>query len=167
MIVAGLFFIYCQIILLSKYSLFTQVHLHTKSRNQCQGDPIVTQYFNNLSKLLQELDLFTHHNWSGPTDVALYRQILTHERTYDFLAGLGRSLDEIQGRILGVKPLPSLDEIFAEVHREESRKQVMLGSTSPSFESSTLAAHPFNTRTKTKNTQWCDHCQRPYHTKAT
>lgn len=31
-----------------------------------------------------------------------------------------------RGRILGFKTLPSIDEVFAEVQREESRKRVML-----------------------------------------
>ena len=118
-------------------------HICTKSRNLRQGDLTVTQYFNNLTKLWQELYLFTPHNWSRPTDAALYRQILTRERIYDFLDGLDRSLNEIRGRILRVKLLPSLDEIFADVRCEESRKQVMLGSSSPSFKSFALVAHPF------------------------
>ena len=41
------------------------------------------------------------------------------ECLYDFLAGLNRTLDKVRGRILGVKPLPALDEIFAEVHCNE------------------------------------------------
>ena len=32
--------------------------LRTRSRNLCQGDPSVTQYFNNMTKLWQELDMF-------------------------------------------------------------------------------------------------------------
>ena len=42
--------------------------------------------------------------------------------------GLNKSLDEVRGRLLGTKPLPSLREVFSEVHREESRKRVMMGS---------------------------------------
>ncbi|TXG60001.1 hypothetical protein EZV62_014574 [Acer yangbiense] len=35
--------------------------------------------------------------------------------------------DEVQGRIIGRQPLPSLNDVFAEVRREESRRTVLLG----------------------------------------
>ncbi|KAL6339861.1 hypothetical protein AAG906_034949 [Vitis piasezkii] len=41
---------------------------------------------------------------------------------------LTRELDDVRGRIMGIKPLPSLREAFREVRREESRKKVMMGS---------------------------------------
>ena len=89
------------------------------------------------------------------------------EHIYDFLAGLNQPLDEVRGCILGLKPLLALDEIFAEVRREEQRKRIMLGSSSSSLlENSAMAAcNP--DMAKKGATQWCDHCQRPYHTKAT
>ncbi|KAJ1396328.1 hypothetical protein SESBI_32635 [Sesbania bispinosa] len=43
------------------------------------------------------------------------------------LVGVNRNLDEVRGRILGTKPLPSIREAFAEVRREESRRKIMLG----------------------------------------
>ena len=39
---------------------------------------------------------------------------------FDFLASLNKDLDEVQGKILGKEPLLPLDEVFAEVRREES-----------------------------------------------
>ena len=61
---------------------------------------------------------------------------------YHFLFGLNSSIDEVWGRILGSKPLPSLDEIFVDVHREEHRRSVMLGTNSslPSSETTVMAA---------------------------
>ena len=56
--------------------------------------------------------------------------MLAKERIYDFLAGLNRDLDEVHGRILGTKLQMPIDEIFAEVRREESKKQVMLNNQS-------------------------------------
>ena len=118
-------------------------HLRTRSQNLRQG----AQYFNNLTKLWQELDLFAPQSWHDPKDAAIYRKILARERTYDFLAGLDRTLDDTRGRILGIKPLPSLDEIFAEVRREGSRKHIIL-SLSSSMDSSALAVRQFDGRNK-------------------
>ena len=74
--------------------------------------------------------MFAPQSWHDPKD-AIFRKILARERTYDFLMGLDRTLDDTHGRILGIKPLPSLDEIFAKVRHEENRKHVMLSPSSP------------------------------------
>ncbi|KAK9211342.1 hypothetical protein WN943_000717 [Citrus x changshan-huyou] len=53
------------------------------------------------------------------------------------LIGLNPNLDEVCGRLLGMKPFPTLRELFAEVRREENRKCVMMNPSSqyaPSLE---------------------------------
>lgn len=139
--------------------------LRTRIRNLRQETGTVTNYFHQLTRLWQELDLFQQQPWKDPLDGTLYRQMLAKERIYDFLAGLNSSLDEVRGRILGSKPLPSIDEIFAEVRREEHRKTIMLCSTpSGSSDASALVAmHPAD-RKKRAHT-WCDFCNKPYHTR--
>ena len=122
-------------------------HLRNRCRLLHQGELSVTQYFNTLTKLWQELDLFNPKDWHDPKDATIYHNFLTRERTYDFLASLDRSLDDIHGRILNVKPLPLIDEIFAEVRSDESRKHVMLNLLSPSSEASALAARQSNSET--------------------
>ena len=118
----------------------------------------------------QELDLFNLCEWRDPEDGVLYQNIVARERVYDFLAGLNRELDEVGGRILGLKPLPSIDEVFAEVRREENRRSVMLAESPSNLapENSALVARGPDThganRSK-KNQSWCDHCQKPYHKK--
>lgn len=90
-------------------------------------------YFNSLTTLWQELDMFNNHQWKCQEDAALYRTIVEKERIYDFVSGLYKDLDEVRGRTLALKPLPHIDEIFAEVRREESRKQWMLGGPKDSI----------------------------------
>lgn len=51
---------------------------------------------------------------------------LENERVFEFLVGLNRELDDVRGRILSQKPLPSSREVFAEVRREENRWKVMI-----------------------------------------
>ena len=98
--------------------------------------------------------------------------------------GLDKSLDEVRGRILGTKPLPTIQEAFSEVRREESRKKLMMGTTpfSNVQEGSTLISQgstniqegtalvsqgsTYDARQK-KGRPWCDHCRRPGHTKET
>ena len=85
---------------------------------------------------------------------------------YDFLACLYSLLDEVRSRLLGIKPLPPIDEVVAKVRREEQRKKIMLGPIllTPG-ESFALVANDGDTCNH--KSFWCDHCQKPYHTKAT
>ena len=65
---------------------------------------------------------------------------------FKFLLGLNKNLDEIRGRIIGVKPLPSLREAFYQ--------QLNM------VESSNLKTQfaPFDNRKKIKGGRpWCDH----------
>lgn len=57
-----------------------------------------------------------------------------------FLAGLNHYLDEVSGRILGINPLSSLDEVFAQVRTtEEGRRKIILSEkTSSVSETSSL-----------------------------
>ncbi|RVW45480.1 Retrovirus-related Pol polyprotein from transposon TNT 1-94 [Vitis vinifera] len=138
-----------------------------------QGDQSVTQYYNTLTRYWQQLDLFETHSWKCSDDAATYRQIVEQKRLFKFFLGLNRELDDVRGRIMGIKPLPSLREAFSEVRREESRKKVMMGSKeqpAPTLDASALAAWSFNgsggDRQK-RDRPWCDYCKKPGHYKET
>ncbi|XP_052209404.1 uncharacterized protein LOC127812895 isoform X2 [Diospyros lotus] len=133
-------------------------------RNTKQGNSSVTEYYNTLLELWQEMDLFYDPNWECKADGLKYSKMLEKERVFDFFHGLNSDLDEVRGRLLGTKPLPSLREVFAEVRREESRKRVMLTATD-SHTSSALAATKREEFSRDK--PWCEHCNKPFHTKDT
>lgn len=77
--------------------------------------------------------------------------------------GLNKNLDEVRGRILGTKSLPSIREAFAEVRREENRRKVMLRSQSTNIEGSAIVERG----PPKKGRGWCDHCKCLGHTKET
>ncbi|KAG6523881.1 hypothetical protein ZIOFF_013768 [Zingiber officinale] len=87
--------------------------------------------------------MFESHRWKCPEDNALYHKIVKQKRTFKFLLGLKKNLDEVRGRVMGAKLIPSLKETFSEVRHEESRKKVMMSNEHPSLtlEGSALAAH--------------------------
>lgn len=41
--------------------------------------------------------------------------MVENDRIFKFLVGLNIEFDEVKGRIIGRAPLPSLEEVFAEV----------------------------------------------------
>ncbi|XP_024018998.1 uncharacterized protein LOC112090903 [Morus notabilis] len=141
--------------------------LRTRARNLRQGENDVTQYYTELTKLWQELDLFITRPWKSTDDAVA-------DRTYDFLAGLNPELDDVRSRLIALKPLPNIGEIFAEIRHEEHRRRVMLGNfsktvqTTPSTDSYGLVTCGLDSRTDARGLKkWCDHCKKPYHTRET
>lgn len=146
-----------------------------------QGESSVTDYFNMLIRYWQQLDMLEDVTWKCPDDGKQYKQIQEKERIYKFLLGLNRDLDEVRGRILSTKPLPSVREVFSEVRREEIRRKVMLGVTTnqPITDGSALIVRGPHSNTskasqpsthafqKKSNRPWCEHCKRTGHTKET
>ncbi|KAL5762234.1 hypothetical protein ACOSP7_018498 [Xanthoceras sorbifolium] len=138
-----------------------------------QGDSNVTQYFNILYKNWQQLDVFEKYNWAYPTDAVLYKKIIEQKRVFKFLLGLNNDLDEVRGRILGMKPISSLREAFLAVQKEESRKKLMMGPridtpAVSSTEASALAVKNMHFSTQRRGGRpCCDHCKRPGHMKET
>ena len=73
---------------------------------------------------------------------------------------------------MGTKPLPSIKEAFSEVRREESKKNVMMGSQNSalSIEGFTLVARGPPSNTNNENCQkngrpWCDHYRKLGHSR--
>ncbi|XP_075494687.1 uncharacterized protein LOC142532254 [Primulina tabacum] len=69
-----------------------------------QGELSVTQYYNALTKQWQQLDFFETHAWKCPEDGQRYRKIVEQKRTFKFLLGLNKELDEVRGRVMSAKP---------------------------------------------------------------
>lgn len=141
-----------------------------------QGDNSVTKHFHSLKQLWQDLDLFNTYEWKSTDDCNHHKKLVEDSRIYKFLIGLNIEFDEVRGRIIGRSPLPPIGDVFVEVRREESRKSVMLGkkATGESLENFALIAD--STAYKAANYQrqsnerpwvWCDHCNKPCHTRET
>lgn len=80
-----------------------------------QGEATVSVYFSNLKRIWQQIDLYESHTWPSPDADRLYKLIVETKRIFRFLAGLKKELDAVRGRILGTKPMPSLNSVFSEI----------------------------------------------------
>lgn len=76
--------------------------------------------------LCKELDLSLDKEWESLGENARYEKSFENERVFEFLVGLNRNLDDVRGRILSRRPLPTTREVFAEVRREENRRKIMM-----------------------------------------
>lgn len=142
-----------------------------------QGEDNVTKYFNSLERVWQDLDLFNNYEWKSSEDTNHHKKIVEDSRIFKFLAGLNVEFDEVRGRIIGRQPLPSIGEVFSEVRREESRRNVMLGEKGPgiAMEGSALVTTEadlskppmYPRKSGEKPRVWCDYCNKPRHTHET
>ena len=107
--------------------------------------------------------MMTH---GSKVDCARQKKREENDRVYVFLAGVNRDLDEVKGRILGRRPLPSIREVFSEIRIEENRRKIMRGTERTGDqipETSALFTHG----NEEKKKPWCEHCKKPWHTKET
>ncbi|CAM8951545.1 unnamed protein product [Rhodiola kirilowii] len=145
--------------------------LNTRMWKMQQGDRGVTTYYNEMMTIWQELDMFEDEKWENPNDSVRYQKKIEKGRVFVFLAGLNKDLDEVRGRILGKRPLPTMREVFSEVRREEARREVMLKKFDDikiEGEGSALAIRGVDSEGGMrggKQRPWCDHCKRPWHTR--
>ena len=152
--------------------------IRSKLKEVKQSTQLVTQYFTDLEDKWQELDLLLDENSVCATCNVKQRQNLEKERVYDFLVGLNQDLDEVRGRVLSRDPFPTIDEAFAEVHREENHRKVMLSKerlpSAPPIEGSAWMTRNNSQPGKNNNDSrtsrrgermWCDHCSHHGHTK--
>ncbi|KAA0059996.1 putative tRNA pseudouridine synthase [Cucumis melo var. makuwa] len=144
------------------YTLRKQVH------NCKQGTLDVTTYFNKLSLFWQEMDFCRETGWDTPNDSTQYAKLEEADRVYDFLAGLNPKFDNVCGRILGQRPLPSLMEVCFEVRLEEDRTNAMGVLTTPTIDSAAFSARSSNhdsDKNNGKSIPVCEHCKKQWHTK--
>ncbi|XP_073033006.1 uncharacterized protein [Primulina eburnea] len=130
-----------------------------------------------LGELRPDLDLFDAYEWKNAEDGQHHKKTVEDDRIFKFLAGLNVEFDEVRGRIIGRRPLPSLGEVFSKVRREESRRNVMLGKKGPAatVEGSALISTGLNMRRGAANLRkleekasvWCEYCNKPRHTQET
>lgn len=68
---------------------YSQVfELRNRIRDFKQGDTTVTQFFNTIKKLWQEVDLFNRVKWKYPDDSILYRKMVARELSIRFFGKL-------------------------------------------------------------------------------
>ena len=140
-----------------------------------QSEDNVTKYLNSLNRIWQDLDLFNTYEWKSTENGRHHKKTMEDNRIFKFLAGLNVKFDEVRGRIIGIQPLPSIGEVFSEVRREESRRNVMLGKKGPgvAIEGSALVTTggsynkvaAFQRKSDERLGVWCDFCNKPRHTR--
>ncbi|KAK8684106.1 hypothetical protein V6N13_040140 [Hibiscus sabdariffa] len=127
-----------------------------------QADLPLGQYFGQLTKCWQQIDLYEVPEWKCPDDAKAYATLKNQKGVFQFLSGLSDDLDAVRGRILATKPLPSVREAFSEVRREESRRGVMLPTSQPADGSAFLTHAGSGSRSR-KGRPWCDYCKKLGH----
>ncbi|KAJ1421505.1 hypothetical protein SESBI_13726 [Sesbania bispinosa] len=148
--------------------------LTLQAREIWQGGDNVTRYFHSLKQVWQDLDLFNTYKWKSTEDAKHHKKTVEEGRIFQFLAGLNEDLDEVHGRIIGRETLSSPCEVFTEVRREKTRKSLMMGKTKvdptpPMTNPLVVEAAAFKSSTNQKNFSnlWCDHYNKPRHTRET
>ncbi|XP_022632117.1 uncharacterized protein LOC111240756 [Vigna radiata var. radiata] len=136
-----------------------------------QGTKTVTEYANQLKSLWMKLDHYRVIKAKCSEDSTILRAYIEQDRVYDFLVGLNPEYDQVRIQILGKEKVPRLNEVVAIIRSEESRRGLMLETSTT--ESSTMIAEggTIMVANQRKNWEkrheeiWCTHCNKSRHTR--
>jgi gag-polypeptide of LTR copia-type/Retrotransposon gag protein len=87
----------------------------------------VEEYYNSLQALWREIDFRRPNPMKCKEDIEKYNQVMQEDRVYTFLDGLDDRLDGVRADVLQLTPLPTVEQAYARVRREDMRQSVMLG----------------------------------------
>ena len=155
----------------SRKGNFSQAfELRRSIESTLQGEQTVLQYFTFLTNGWKRLDHLEDYKPVCPTDSIGYKKFIARERVFKFLAGLNVEYDPVRGRVLSMDTLPSLQEAFAYVQNEESRRSAMMSPVST--DRSALLSTPRDGLSlphpsAAKESVFCDYCKKPRHTRET
>ncbi|KAA8529463.1 hypothetical protein F0562_033738 [Nyssa sinensis] len=130
--------------------------------NLVQSTTSVTTYFTKLKMLWDELSSLQSHLIHEK--VSQYQQ---YQRTMKFLMGLNESYAAIQGKILLMNPLPSINRVYGLILQEETQRNIQ---ALPSIDGVALAAKGILPSPKDhqapprKKSLKCTHCHKDGHT---
>ena len=99
--------------------------LKKKSFQSRQGGRYLSENYSELNSIFLELDYRRPNDMDYTNDIEKLRKRIVEDRIYIFLAGLDHNLDQVSDRILATSPLPSLEEAYSQVRREEQRQFTM------------------------------------------
>ena len=54
-------------------------------------------------------------------DIQTYNTSIQEDPVYTFLDGLDDHLDKVRSDVLQIQPFPTVKQVYAQVHREETR----------------------------------------------
>ncbi|KAG6522574.1 hypothetical protein ZIOFF_019715 [Zingiber officinale] len=136
-----------------------------------QGSMSVTNYFATLKGLWDEFDYYRMENWSSTDDHQRYLKLLEKDRIIKFLDGLNAEFENLKGKILGLDPTPSLEQVYYKILSEEGRRRTMnnkgISTVSPPIGETSVfigSANKFRPGgTKGRGGRFCQHCKRTNH----
>ncbi|VFQ61029.1 unnamed protein product [Cuscuta campestris] len=107
-------------------------NLMVKASSIKQGDQTLEKVYNQLQAVWKEIDRRRPNPMKCPEDMTIFTQIQQQNRLYQFLQAINEEFDVEKRDILKTDPLPSVEEAYAQIRREATRKGIMKGDNGPS-----------------------------------
>ncbi|XP_031263248.1 uncharacterized protein LOC116121427 [Pistacia vera] len=121
-----------------------------------QDDDSVSQYYNQLKSLWDELEIYEPMPSCSCGAVKTLMEYNHRSRVMQFLMGLHDSFDAIRAQILLYDPLPALNRVLSLVQQEERRRQ--LHSPSAPIAMATKRPNQRSHSSSRKDRLFCSHC---------
>lgn len=99
--------------------------LYTRASMVKQGNQSLEETWSTLQDLWLSIDQKQTIQMKYPEDIELHEQFIQELRLYQFLTAIDSKYETTKREIVKMEPLPSVDQAYNLVQREETRSQVL------------------------------------------
>lgn len=78
-----------------------------------------------MVSIWKEIDSRIPNPMKHPEDITIYKEISQRNKLYQFLSGINETYDKDRRDILNKTPLPTVEEAYASIRREISRREIL------------------------------------------
>ena len=114
--------------------------LTVKANTMKQNGDSIEVFFGKMSAIWKEIDRWVPNPMKHPEDITIYNEITQRQKLYQFLSGITETFDQDRTDILNKIPLPSVEEAYAIIRREVSRREILTGNPSSEYDSSGIGS---------------------------
>lgn len=105
-----------------------------------QGTETIEAFYGRMTAIWKEIDRRVPNPMKHPEDITIFNEITQRLKLYQFLSGINETFDKDRRDILNKIPLPMVEEAYAIIRREISRREILTGKPSSEIDSSGIGS---------------------------
>ncbi|XP_076885610.1 uncharacterized protein LOC143535159 [Bidens hawaiensis] len=113
-------------------------NLHVRANEIKQNDASLENLWITLQGIWGEIERIDPNPMKCPEDIQIYTKIRSEQKLFQFLSSLDRKYEPVKREILRSEPLPSAEEAYAIIRKEENHQKIL--GINPKDEQSGVAA---------------------------
>lgn len=99
--------------------------LHKRANTIRQGSNTLEEIWNRFQSIWMAIDIKDPNPMRNPDDIRIYNQKTQEQRLFQFLLAIDDKYETVKREVLKREPLPSVEQAYGLIRREEARIQIL------------------------------------------